>query len=277
MKYKLSQKSIIYIIVFFLFLVFCSLFFLYFYIKNEKTEIQKNLIVDTQNLEEIISTDNNEDKKEENNTKTNIINNTKDSIEVNNDKKEIENETNNEEINIEKDKDTIINNNIKNDNIKNDIENNNTNNQSPKISINGLKEIPMKYNYDIEMNIEQEILKLVNQKRQENGLNELILDNSLTNIARYKSNHMIQYEYFDHITPENEYWYNWLQKINYSYVKTTENIAYTNQGGIKLFDLWWNSEGHRNNILDSEVNKIGISVLYDKDNKVFMGTQIFAK
>ena len=66
----------------------------------------------------------------------------------------------------------------------------------------------------------------MNQKRTEAGLQPLTMDNTLLQVARYKSNHMIQYNYFDHMTPDGTKWTDWLKAIGYTYTTTGENIAY---------------------------------------------------
>ncbi|KAJ1974323.1 hypothetical protein H4R35_003662 [Dimargaris xerosporica] len=38
-----------------------------------------------------------------------------------------------------------------------------------------------------------------------------------------------------------------------------ENVAYTNEGNAAVFDIWMNSPQHRDNILNSKSNCVGIS------------------
>jgi uncharacterized protein YkwD len=85
---------------------------------------------------------------------------------------------------------------------------------------------------------------------------------------------MIQNNFFDHTNPDGTKWTNWLQAIGYQYTTTGENIAYNNYDPIELFNQWWNSPGHRANMMNSEYTKVGIGVL--QGNSKYMGTQEFS-
>lgn len=152
-----------------------------------------------------------------------------------------------------------------------------TNNGATNISnvdVQGLPQLPQNYSISVQAAAENQILQLMNAKRTEAGLQPLTLDNTLLQVARYKSNHMIQYNYFDHITPEGTKWTNWLQAIGYKYTTTGENIAYNTYDAVELFNQWWNSPGHRANMMNASYNKVGIGVL--NGNGKFMGTQTFS-
>ncbi|WP_238915156.1 CAP domain-containing protein [Clostridium sp. YIM B02555] len=145
---------------------------------------------------------------------------------------------------------------------------------SELVDISELPSLPQNYSISIQEAAENKILELMNQKRNEAGLSLLVLDNTLVKIARYKSNHMIQNDYFDHTTPIGENWTNWLEVINYKYTTTGENIAYNNYDSFELFNQWWNSPGHRANMMNASYTKVGIGVI--KGNEKYMGTQTFS-
>lgn len=142
------------------------------------------------------------------------------------------------------------------------------------VDINGLSKLPTKYSISILSSPEQTILNLVNEKRVAAGLGKLSMDSTLRNVARYKSNHMIQYGYFAHTTPQGEQWNNWLNKIGYRYNATAENIAYNTYNPVELFTQWWNSPPHKESMMNPNYTKIGIGVI--KGNGKYMGTQIFS-
>ncbi|AOR23858.1 CAP domain-containing protein [Clostridium taeniosporum] len=144
------------------------------------------------------------------------------------------------------------------------------------VNVSGLSKLPEKYSISIQSNAENKILQLMNEKRVQAGLQPLTMDNTLLKVARYKSNHMIQYNYFDHTNPDGTKWTNWLQAIGYKYNTTGENIAYNTYDPVELFNQWWNSKGHRDNMMNPAYNKVGIGVIYDKDNNKYMGTQTFS-
>lgn len=141
-------------------------------------------------------------------------------------------------------------------------------------NINKLPPLPEVYSTTIEASAEEKILELMNGKRREAGLKPLTMDNTLRDVARYKSSHMIQYNYFNHTNPDGTTWQNWLKTLGYSYTATAENIAYNSSSAEKLFDQWWNSAGHKANMMNPSYTKVGIGVIYG--NGKHMGTQTFS-
>ena len=85
---------------------------------------------------------------------------------------------------------------------------------------------------------------------------------------------MIQNNFFDHTNPDGTKWTNWLQTIGYKYTTTGENIAYNTYDAVELFNQWWNSPGHRANMMNASYTKVGIGVIYG--NGKYMGTQEFS-
>ena len=151
-------------------------------------------------------------------------------------------------------------------------DNNQNNNGSANVS--GLPALPTNYSTTIQSSAEQKILELMNEKRVAAGLKPLTMDNTLLDVARYKSNHMIQYNYFNHTNPDGTNWTNWLKTLGYRYTATAENIAYNSYDPVELFNQWWNSSGHRQNMMNPNYTKVGIGVL--KGNGKYMGTQTFS-
>jgi uncharacterized protein YkwD len=160
----------------------------------------------------------------------------------------------------------------------NTIENNTTasdaSTSANSVDVQGLANLPAKYPITTQNSAEQKILELMNAKRTEAGLQPLTIDNTLVQVARYKSNNMIQNNFFSHTNPDGTKWTNWLQTIGYKYTSTGENIAYNTSDPVELFNQWWNSPGHRANMMNSSYNKVGIGVIYG--NGKYMGTQTFS-
>ncbi|AWK51640.1 serine protease [Clostridium beijerinckii] len=142
------------------------------------------------------------------------------------------------------------------------------------VDVQGLPKLPTKYSITVQDSAEQKILELMNAKRTEAGLEPLTLDNTLVQVARYKSNNMIQNNFFDHTNPDGTKWTNWLQTIGYKYTTTGENIAYNTSDPIELFNQWWNSPGHKANMMNASYTKVGMGVIYG--NGKYMGTQEFS-
>ena len=149
-----------------------------------------------------------------------------------------------------------------------------TENGGTNVDVNGLEKLPQNYPITIQSNAETKILELMNEKRTAAGLKPLTMDNTLLQVARYKSNHMIQYKYFDHTNPDGTKWTNWLKTLGYNYTATAENIAYNSYDPVELFNQWWNSSGHRQNMMNPSYTKVGIGVI--QGNNKYMGTQTFS-
>ena len=145
---------------------------------------------------------------------------------------------------------------------------------SSNVNVQGLPVIQEKYSITVESSAENKILELMNQKRTEAGLKPLTMDNTLLCVARYKSNHMIQNNYFSHINPDGTKWTDWLKALGYRYTATAENIAYNSYDPVELFNQWWNSTGHRENMMNPSYTKVGIGVICG--NGKYMGTQTFS-
>jgi uncharacterized protein YkwD len=150
----------------------------------------------------------------------------------------------------------------------------NTSTSATSVDVQGLPKLPTNYSINIQTSAENQILQLMNAKRTEAGLKPLTLDNTLVKVARYKSDDMIQNNFFDHTNPDGTKWTNWLQALGYQYTSTGENIAYNTYDAVELFNQWWNSPGHRANMMNSSYTKVGIGVI--QGNGKYMGTQEFS-
>lgn len=151
---------------------------------------------------------------------------------------------------------------------------------NPNIQITGLDYIPNNYKVNIQQKLEYDILDLVNQKRVENGLGTLQMDDRLLKLARYKSADMAQYKYFSHASLKGEYMFNWLEKLDMNYTVGAENIISnypTIQPASYYVELWWNSPGHKKNMLNPDVKYTGIGAIYDDSNGKVYITQQFTK
>ncbi|TCK98482.1 putative YkwD family protein [Natranaerovirga hydrolytica] len=107
--------------------------------------------------------------------------------------------------------------------------------------------------------VEKEMLDLVNRARADNGAAPLQIDMSVTNVARIKSQDMIDNEYFSHNSPTYGSPFDMLQSFNINYVKAGENIA-GNTGVQSAHEALMNSPGHRENILNPDYTHIGIGI-----------------
>lgn len=106
---------------------------------------------------------------------------------------------------------------------------------------------------------EQQMLKLVNDARSQNGVSALQIDTELANVARIKSQDMIDNNYFSHNSPKYGSPFDMMKKFGIEYVKAGENIA-GNRSVQAAHDALMNSPGHRKNILSPDYTHIGIGI-----------------
>lgn len=106
---------------------------------------------------------------------------------------------------------------------------------------------------------EQQMLKLVNDARSQNGLKPLKVDIQLCNVARIKSQDMIDNNYFSHSSPKYGNPFDMIKSFGISFVQAGENIA-GNQNVQNAENALMNSPGHRKNILSPDFTHIGIGI-----------------
>ena len=108
------------------------------------------------------------------------------------------------------------------------------------------------------LNYENEVIRLVNEIRAENGLKELKADWELSRVARYKSQDMKDNNYFSHTSPVYGTPFQMIKNFGISYRSAGENIARGQATPQAVVNAWMNSSGHRANILNSSYTKIGV-------------------
>lgn len=106
---------------------------------------------------------------------------------------------------------------------------------------------------------EQEMVKLVNQARAQNNVPALKIDTSLANVARTKSQDMMDNNYFSHNSPKYGSPFDMMKSFGIKYVQAGENIA-GNQTVTAAHNALMNSPGHRKNILSPDFTHIGIGI-----------------
>ncbi len=105
---------------------------------------------------------------------------------------------------------------------------------------------------------EQEVIRLVNQIRQENALEPLTYDWQLGRVARYKSQDMKDNRYFSHTSPVYGSPFRMIKDFGISYKSAGENIARGYTTPQAVVNGWMNSSGHRANILNESYTHMGV-------------------
>ena len=105
---------------------------------------------------------------------------------------------------------------------------------------------------------ENEIVRLVNEIRKENGLKILEHDWELSRVARYKSQDMKDKKYFAHNSPTYGTPYQMMTSFGITYKSAGENLSQGYSSPKVVVNAWMNSSGHRKNILNPSYTKIGV-------------------
>lgn|SRR5690554_6752494 len=152
---------------------------------------------------------------------------------------------------------------------------------------------PLDVTIELLRQVEDEIVVLCNAERAKEGLKPLKSNSQLNEIARYKSEEMGLYNYFEHKSPISGYqsWDLAKKVFGYEYRSFGENIWMkratasnpkqylptfkANITASEIVDGWMNSDGHRENILSTKYGKIGVGVVVCSDLRAY-ATQVFS-
>ncbi|MDQ2086316.1 SafA/ExsA family spore coat assembly protein [Herbivorax sp. ANBcel31] len=124
--------------------------------------------------------------------------------------------------------------------------------------------------------LEDEVIRLVNSERTKNGLPALEANWQVSRVARYKSQDMIDKNYFSHTSPTYGSPFRMLESFGVSFSAGGENIAMGQRTPSEVMDAWMNSPGHRNNILSPSFTEIGVGLAKSEDGRYYW-TQMFIK
>lgn len=134
---------------------------------------------------------------------------------------------------------------------------------------------------DVVVEIEAAIADEINTFRAGEGLAELAYDDAIAAVARGHSQDMSERDYFAHVSPDGDDHVDRLAAGGVECNGSAENIAY--EGGRDLnatttiaesiADGWFNSDGHRANIL-GDYDRHGVGVAIREDGRVY-ATHVF--
>jgi len=122
---------------------------------------------------------------------------------------------------------------------------------------------------------EREVVRLVNVERRQRGLRELEENWEVSRVARFKSQDMIDNNYFAHNSPVFGTPFQMLRNFGIAFNTAAENIAFGQRTPREVVNSWMNSAGHRRNILDPNFRQIGVGVARNPRNGQLFWTQMF--
>lgn len=124
--------------------------------------------------------------------------------------------------------------------------------------------------------LENEVIRLTNAERSKRGLPALKSNWQLSRCARYKSQDMINKNYFAHQSPTYGSPFDMIESFGISMAAGGENIAMRQRTPQEVVTAWMNSPGHRSNILSTAYTEIGVGVAKSKSGSYYW-TQMFIR
>ena len=102
------------------------------------------------------------------------------------------------------------------------------------------------------------MLALVNDERAAAGCGALSADSGLTAVARAHSADMRDRGFFAHVDPDGLDPFDRAGRAGVT--ARAENIAWGQQDAAEVMDSWMDSSGHRANILDCSLTRLGVGI-----------------
>lgn len=123
------------------------------------------------------------------------------------------------------------------------------------------------------------IINLSNQARVDNGLPKLKMSETLNQAAMLKAQDMMEDNYFAHTSPDGDRPWQWFKDVQYEYTYAGENLAMNFSQAEDAVDAWMNSPSHRDNILSSHYQDIGVAVVVGEleGDQTTLVVQLFGK
>ncbi len=120
---------------------------------------------------------------------------------------------------------------------------------------------------------EDEVVRLVNKVRAENGLDSLTTTSALRNAAQVRAGELETL--FSHTRPDGSSCYTAFEESGAKYGYAGENIAAGMQTPEAVMQTWLNSAGHRANILSDNFHHIGVGCYQGNGRYGIYWTQCF--
>lgn len=110
-----------------------------------------------------------------------------------------------------------------------------------------------------------EVLALLNAERKKQGLDELTLDSTLCQATTIRATEASEqkgdFGVWAHKRPDGRSWTTVLDEVGFNGTYRGENAARGQGTGKALYDAWYDSQGHKDNMLDPSFTKVGISMV----------------
>jgi len=117
---------------------------------------------------------------------------------------------------------------------------------------------------------------LVNYNREALGIQPLIENEKLNQIAELRAKDMVEKEYFSHQSPEGKSPWDWFSEAGYNYKYAGENLAVGFSDSKEIYYAWIDSPSHKENILNPKYKEMGTAILGGfGENNAIVVVQLF--
>jgi len=106
-----------------------------------------------------------------------------------------------------------------------------------------------------------EVIRLSNEKRAQNGLGPLEANATLSQAAQAKGADMLNKDYWAHTAPDGTAPWKFFIDFGYKYRYAGENLARDFSNPSSAVDAWMASPTHRENLLSPKYKEVGIAVV----------------
>lgn len=121
----------------------------------------------------------------------------------------------------------------------------------------------------------QQVVDLTNQRRVAAGCAPLSVSPQLTSAAAAHSQDMARNNFFSHTGSDGSTPWDRIRRTGYMFSAAAENIAAGYRTAEQVVQGWYNSEGHRRNMLNCNLREIGVAYA-DGGSFGRYWTQVFA-
>ena len=106
-----------------------------------------------------------------------------------------------------------------------------------------------------------QLIEFTNQKRMENGVGALGLNDALNEAALRKAGDMFAFNYWSHTSPSGRDPWDFFKETGYAYIYAGENLARDFMNSSAVIEAWMESPTHRDNLLSGNYKEMGLAVV----------------
>jgi len=122
----------------------------------------------------------------------------------------------------------------------------------------------------------ESLIEAMNRERAAAGLRPLHLNAALSAAADDRMRDMFTKHYFEHVSPDGIDPFTWAERHGYDYRAIGENLAVGYRTAGDIVDGWMHSEGHRENVMGSTYDDVGIAIADGAPRRPFGGPTVVA-